>query len=214
MNKNKMLMAATALALLCSGAAAAQSWTLYVPPEGDFRVLLPGMPARVDHRSGSVEYRVDAPQQRYSVFRHDPRRLAGKTAKADITERLNDGDQYARNTGDDDGDLAANEFTFRVGTMLTMHRVITDSGRYYELVVQAPSEDGLSRPLARDFFNSFQTGAGVGSIFPALTGLPGPDTCQARSNAFSRRFCEYLTCLAPSNQGHAVCTGLPKLFRN
>lgn len=209
-----MLMAVAGLALLCSGTATAQSWTLYVPPEGDFRVLLPGTPTRVDHRSGSVEYRVDAPQQRYSVFRHDPRRLAGKTAKADITERLGDSDEYARNTGDDDGDLATNEFTFRIASMMTMHRVITDAGRYYELVVQAPSEDGLSRPLARDFFNSFQLGAGVGSRFPALTGLPGPDTCQARSNAFSRRFCEYLTCLAPSSENHPVCKALPRLFRN
>lgn len=207
----KKMMMIAALLMSCTGAAA-QSWTLYVPPEGDFRVLLPGTPTRVDHRSGSVEYRVDAPQQRYSVFRHDPRRLAGKTAKADITERLGDSDEYARNTGDDDGDLAANEFTFRIATMMTMHRVITDSGRYYELVVQAPVEDGLSRPLARDFFKSFQLGAG--SRFPALAGLPGPDTCQARSNAFSRRFCEYLTCLAPSSENHPVCKALPRLFRN
>jgi len=208
----KMWLLAAGLAALFSGAASAQSWTLYVPPERDFRVLFPAPPMRLDTPSGGVEFRADSGQQ-FSVFRHDPARLAGgKSARDDIIERLGNGDRSVRSYGQDDGDLAPNEFLFRVGGAWSMHRAIVESGRYYELVVKASVDERVAPQEARDFFNSFQTGSSSG--IPALTNLPGPDTCKARSSAFSRRFCEYLTCLAPGTENHPVCQALPRLFRN
>lgn len=168
---------------------------------------------RMDLPSGSVEFRVEADQRQYSVFRHDPRRVAGGTSvREDIIARLGNNDQSVRNVGQDDADLAPNEFMFRVGGAWTMHRAVVESGRYYELVVKAAPDERVSPQEARDFFNSFQTG-GI-SAAPALSNLPGPDSCQARSSTFSRRFCEYLTCLAPGTENHPVCRALPRLFRN
>jgi hypothetical protein len=207
-----MLILVAGLTTLFSGLASAQSWTLYVPPERDFRVLLPAPPTRLDASSGSVEFRADGGQQQYSVFRHDPRRLpAGASVRDDIIQRITNNDQSARSYGD--GELAPNEFIFRVGGIWTMHRAIVEPGRYYELVVKAAVDERVSEPEARDFFNSFQTGnISVPSL--AWKNLPGPDSCQARSSSFSRRFCEYLTCLSPTYQDHPVCKGLPPLLRN
>ena len=206
-----MWVFAAALAALLSGAATAQSWTLYSPAERDFRVLFPATPMRIDTPSGSVEFRIEADQRQYSVFRHDPRRVAGGiSVREDIIARLGNNDQSVKSYGQDDGDLAPNEFMFRVGGAWTMHRAIVESGRYYELVVKAAPDERVSPQEARDFFNSFQTGSI--SAKPALTKLPGPDSCQARSSTFSRRFCEYLTCLAPGTENHPVCRALPRLL--
>ena len=200
-------------AALFSSSVLAQTWIFYVSAERDFRVLLPGPPTRVTTSSGSVEYRTDTGSHRYSIFRHDPRRIANAAAaRDDIILRITSDEQRASNIGQDDGDLAPNEFMFRVGRLRTIHRVIYESGRYYELVVQAEPDDGISRQVARDFFNSFQMGSVRG--FPAFSNLPTPDTCQARSNAYSRRFCEYLTCQAAGTESHFACAGVPRLFRN
>lgn len=207
---------AAVLAALLPGTAAAQSWTLYTPAERDFRVLMPAPPMRMDLPSGSVEFRVEADQRQYSVFRHDPRRVAGGTSvREDIIARLGNGDQSVRSYGQDEGDLAPNEFLFRVGGAWTMHRAIVESGRYYELVVKAAPDERISPADARDFFNSFQTG-GISAqpAWTTLTRLPGPDSCQARGSTFSRRFCEYLTCLAPGTENHPVCRALPRLSGN
>lgn len=204
---------AAMLAASWSGTAAAQSWTLYAPAERDFRVLLPATPMRLDLPSGSVEFRAEADQRQYSVFRHDPRRVAGGTSvREDIIARIGNNDQGVRNVGQEDADLAPNEFMFRVGGAWTMHRAIVESGRYYELVVKAAPDERVSAQEARDFFNSFQSG-GI-SAAPTLSRLPGPDSCQSRGSAFSRRFCEYLTCLAPGTENHPVCRALPRLFSN
>lgn len=204
---------AAMLAAPWSGTAAAQSWTFYAPAERDFRVLMPASPMRMDLPSGSVEFRAEADQRQYSVFRHDPRRVAGGTSvREDIIARLGNGDQSVRSYGQDDGELAPNEFMFRVGGAWSMHRAITESGRYYELVVKAAPDERVSPQEARDFFNSFQSGSL--SAAPALSNLPGPDSCQARGSAFTRRFCEYLTCLAPGTENHPVCKSLPRLLRN
>lgn len=208
-----ILIWAAGLAILFSGLASAQSWTLYVPPERDFRVLLPGTPARLDQLPDGVEFRIDAGQQQYSIFRHNPRRLAaGASVREDIITRLTNNEQSARSYRADD--LPDNEFMFRVGGIWTMHRVILEPGRhYYELVVKAAVDERVAEPEARDFFNSFQIG-NISAPNTALINLPGPDSCQARSSVFSRRFCEYLTCLSPTYQNHPVCKGLPPLLRN
>lgn len=208
----KQLLWAAALAALFSGVSAAQTMTLYVPPERDFRVLLPASPTREDAPQGSVEYRADAGLRQYSVFRHDPRRLSGANPQNDIVARITNDDQSARRYGQDEGELTAGEFIFRVGSVWTIHKVIAQSGRYYELVVKSPADDSVDLTGARDFFASFQMGTAAG--FPVAANLPGPDSCQSRSNAFTRRFCEYMACLAPGTASHPVCQKMPGLFRN
>jgi len=210
----KLLLWASALATMFTGVSAAQTMTLYVPPERDFRVLLPAPPQRLDAPQGSVEYRAEAGpgQRQYSVFRHDPRRLSSADVQNDIITRIASDDQSARRYGQDEGDLVANEFIFRVGGDWTIHKVFVESGRYYELVIKSYADDGVDMAGARDFFASFQMGTASG--FPVAANLPGPDSCQSRSNAFSRRFCEYMACLAPGTASHPVCQKLPSLFRN
>lgn len=207
----KLLLWVAALAALFSGASAAQTMTLYVPPERDFRVLLPAPPQRVDAPLGSLEYRAEGESRQYSVFRHDTRRLSGTNPQNDIIARITGDDQSARRYGHE-GDLNSDEFIFRVGGVWTMHKVIVESGRYYELVVKSAADDGVDRNGARDFFASFQMGTATG--FPAAVNLPGPDSCQSRSNAFSRRFCEYMACLAAGTASHPVCQKLPGLSHN
>jgi hypothetical protein len=208
----KLLLWTAALATLFSGVSMAQTMTLFAPPERDFRVLLPAPPQRQDTPQGSVEYRAEAGQRQYSVFRHDPGRLSGANPQNDIVARIANDDQSARRYGQDEGELTAGEFIFRVGSIWTIHKVIIESGRYYELVVKSPADDGVDLSGARDFFTSFQMGTATG--FPVAANLPGPDSCQSRSNAFSRRFCEYMACLAPGTASHAVCQKPPGLFRN
>ncbi len=210
-----MLTIAAALATLLSLAAGAQQpqWTHYVPPEGDFRVLLPAPPERLPAAQGSVEFRAKAGSLEYSVFRHDPKRLAGASIRENVITRITGSDQNARSFGDDEGELKPNEFHFMVASVWSIHRVITESGRYYELAIRSDSQDAVTLQAARDFFDSFQLGSGIASSFPALSNLPGPDSCQTRGNTLSRRFCEYLTCLVPANQAHPVCASLPKPFR-
>lgn len=210
-----MLIIAAAMAALLSLDAGAQQpqWTHYVPPEGDFRVLLPAPPERLPAAQGSVEFRARAGSLEYSVFRHDPSRLAGASIRDNVITRITGGDQNARSFGDGEGELKPNEFHFMVASVWSIHRVITESGRYYELAIRSDSQDAVTLQAARDFFDSFQLGSGIAGSFPALGNLPGPDSCRSRSNAFAQRFCEYLTCLAPANQAHPVCAALPKLFR-
>lgn len=200
-------------AALFSCGAFAQSWILFVPAERDFRVLMPAVPTRPEPPPGSVEFRAAGGQRTFSVFRHDPRRATDiNRARVYVEERLNDAGFSPSPVDPDSGNLGPDEMEFRVGGSLNMHKVIVEAGRFYELVVQAPGDEGINRQEARDFFNSFQMG-GVG-LFPAFSNLPTPDTCQSRSNAFSRRFCEYLTCLLPGYESHPVCASLPPLLRN
>lgn len=211
-----MTMIAAALAALLSLAAGAQQpqWTLYSPPEGDFRVLFPAPPERIPATQGSVEFRARAGQLEYSVFRHDPGRLAGASIRENVITRISGSDQNARSFGDGEGELKPDEFHFMVASVWSIHRVVTESGRYYELAIRSDSQDAVTLQAARDFFSSFQLGSGISTGFPAPSNLPGPESCKSRSNAFSQRFCEYLTCLVPANQAHPACTSLPKLLRN
>lgn len=191
--------------------AGAQTWTSYSPPERDFRVLMPTAPSVIDANPGSIEYRSQTESVQFSVFRHDPRKF--NASASGISERLAGDDRNARNIGQEDSDLREGEFLFRVGSTLSMHKLVSSAGRQYELVLSATSEDGLPRPLARDFFASFQSGGATPGVFTPLSNLPTPDSCKSRGNAFARTFCEYLTCQMPANAGHAACAAIPKLFR-
>ena len=213
--KTMRTIAAALMTLLSLAAGAQQTqWTHYVPAEGDFRVLLPAPPQRLPAAQGSVEFRAQVGSLEYSVFRHDPNRLAGANIRDNVITRITGSDQNARSFGDGEGELKPNEFHFMVASVWSIHRVITESGRYYELVIRSDSQDAVTLQAARDFFDSFQLGSGIASGFPVLSNLPDPDSCKSRSNAFAQRFCEYLTCLVPANQAHSTCASLPKLFRN
>ncbi len=193
---------------LWSGGAAAQAVQLFSPPERDFRVLMPGSPQRFTTPDGSVEFRSDTGVYQYSVFRHDPRRLAGgANVGDDIAKRISKDDQTARSNAEQT--LPRNEFMFRVGPTQSMHRAFVESGRYYELVVQAQPGEGMSETESRDFFSSFQMGRASG--FQGLTNVPAPEACQGRPSAFSRRFCEYVSCTRAGTENHPVCRSLPML---
>lgn len=196
-----------------SGVSLAQTWTLYAPPEADFRVVFPAPPTRnAMDGGGGVEFRSENSGQRYSVFRHNPGQVASfEQARALSARRVLADDKRSRGA-QDEGDILPNEFAFRVGRVESLHRVVIESGRYYELVVQVDGDDRLSRNSARDFFNSFQLGAG-GAFAQLYRNLPTPDSCQARPNPYARRFCEYATCLVPGQESNPVCVALPGLRR-
>lgn len=201
-------------AMFISSNVMAQSWILYAPPEGDFRVLLPAPPSRSNVAESGVEFHSIAGTERFSVIRYDARQAAAVDQARLITmRRIGDGDRQPRDVGYDKSDLLPNEFELRLGRSRSMHRIVLESGRYYELMVQSDDDDGLSRDTARDFFNSFQMGMGLGRGFGVLGNIPTPQTCQTRPNALSRRLCEYLTCLAPGQEANPVCVALPRLTR-
>ena len=192
--------------------ANAQQWVMFVPAERYFRVLLRAAPARAEPREGSVEYRVTAGPYQFFVFRHDRRLLASPVAaRADVFRRLTSDEQQVRSVGDIDDDPGASEFMYRMGSLLSMHRVFVDATAYYELAVVSDQDDRVPQKLVRDFFNSFQRSGVRG--FPQFANLPGPETCHTRANAFSRRFCEVLSCQAPGHESHPACAGIPRFIR-
>lgn len=202
------------LAAWFAGGALAQNWVHFAPVEGDFRVLLPAAPTRHNAANGSVEFRAEGGEHRYTVFRHNPGAATTiEQARAISQQRVSDDETGTRRVRRQTPDLAQNEYEFRVRGVHYIHRVILEGGRYYELVVQAPSgEDaGLHLQSVRDFFGSFQMGLGIGRGFDVLRNIPTPDSCQTRPNAYARRFCEYLTCLAPGQEANPICTALPRL---
>lgn len=190
--------------------ASAQNWTHYVPQEGDFRVLMPDQPTRQNTAYGSVEFMARGGEQRYYVIRHPAGQVQQlQQARDQIRRRLSE-DRSVRDLTDDTGGLEPNEFYYRIGRTRSLHRVILDGGRFYELVSQIEDDDGLNRQFASDFFSSFQMGLGLGR-FSVLRNVPTPDTCSTRTNVYARRFCEYLTCLAPGQESNPICTALPRL---
>lgn len=193
--------------------ASAQQWFAYVPPERDFRVLMPSAPARSITREGSVEYKAEANRLEYLVYRHDPRRLADvQSVREDIIKRITRGDETIRGIGENEGDLAPTEFIFKAGGAYTMHRVFTEGGVYYELVVKSTDEDsGVNRQLARDYFSSFNVARGAS--FASFMAIPAPETCATRSHSIARTICQYVSCMQPANAAHPVCVGLPRLLR-
>ncbi len=208
----KWLVVAAVLAAYLPLFAHAQQWVMFVPQERDFRVLLPATPTRTLPRDGSVEYRVTAGPYQFFVFRHERRLLASSAAaRADVFRRLASDEQQVRSIGDIDDDPGASEFMYRMGSLLSMHRVFVDATTYYELAVVSHQDDPVPLELVRDFFNSFQRGGVTG--FPQFANLPGPETCQARANAFARRLCEYLSCQVPGHERHPACAGIPRFLR-
>ena len=200
--------------LLCwwVGGALAQTWVVYTPPEADFRVLFPATPVRTATADGAVAYSAAAENITFTVFRRDPRVQPIGNPASDIQRRLrgDNDDMVIRRLGGKDGDARPDEYVF-LARGVSIHRLFIAEGRYYEAVVRAPRDEiGRTRAIARDFFGSFQLGSA-----PIVAGAPAavtPDViCKARSNAFSRSFCEYSTCLKSQHRAQPFCQNLLRL---
>ena len=196
--------------LFCfTAAASGQTWTLYVPPEGDFRVLFPAPPARTETADGAVAYSAAAENITFTVFRRDPRLQPIGNPASDIQRRLrgDNDDMVIRRLGGKDGDARPDEYVF-LARGVSIHRLFIVEGRYYEAVVRAPRDEiGRTRTIARDFFGSFQIGSAPVAA-GALAAVTPDVLCQKRSNAFSRSFCEYSTCLKSQHRGQPYCQKL------
>jgi hypothetical protein len=196
--------------LLCwTAAASGQTWTLYVPPEGDFRVLFPVPPVRSAEAQGAVAFSATFEPATFVVYRRDPAQQPLGNAAQDILQRLTGGNENVRvqkMSKKDDG--PPSEHVFSVRGVASIHRMFVADGRYYELVVRVPREElGRTRATARDFFNAFQIGSA--SVAAGALATVTPDVlCQKRSNAFSRSFCEYSTCLKSQHRGQPYCQKL------
>jgi hypothetical protein len=196
--------------LLCWAAAASgQTWTLYAPPEGDFRVLFPATPTRAATADGAVAYSAAAENMTFTVFRRDPRSQPIGNPASDIQRRLrgDNDDMVIQRLGGKEGDARPDEYVF-LARGVSIHHLFIAEGRYYEVVVRAPRDEiGRARTIARDFFGSFQIGSA-----PIVAGAPAavaPDViCKGRSNAFSRSYCEYSTCLKSQHRAQPFCQNL------
>jgi hypothetical protein len=203
-------MMAIGLLLCWTAMASGQTWTLYVPPEGDFRVLFPVPPVRSAEAQGAVAFSATFEPATFVVYRRDPVQQPIGNVALDIQGRLRGGNEEkrVRRLGKEDGN-GPQEYTFlSPGGMASIHRVFVEGGRYYELVVRVPREElGRTRATARDFFNSFQIGSAPVAA-GALAAVTPDVLCQKRSNAFSRSFCEYSTCLKSQHRGQPYCQKL------
>jgi hypothetical protein len=202
---------AIGLLLYCwTAIALGQKWVLYAPPEQDFRVLFPAPPARTQEAQGAVAFRSSVPEASYVVYRRDPAQQPIGNVALQIQERLRGGNEerVVKRVRKEDGD-GPQEYVFQSpGGKVSIHRVFSAQDRYYELVVEIPREElGRTRATARDFFGSFQIGSAP--VAAGALAAVSPDVlCQKRSNAFSRSFCEYSTCLKSQHRGQPYCQKL------
>ena len=205
--------------MLLSGAAQAQSWIVFVPAERDFRVLLPEAPSRSTAVDGSTVFTARMERNdydvRYSVYRLPPGVQLVGDPRADLQQRLQararDEERGVRYVSDEIADGNWERYIFRYGKAISVHRLVGHGGRYYELEVSMPrGSPELAVHTARDFFNSFQA---RGLALPPLTtiGQRIDAWCQARTDPFSRAFCQYSVCLQPGYEKHAHCSALAGL---
>ena len=205
------------------GTAHGQNWIVFVPAERDFRVLLPEAPSRATTVDGSTVFTARMERNeydvRYSVYRLPVgARLVGNP-RADLQQRLQararDEERAVRYVPNEDGDASWERHVFRYGKAVSVHRLIGQGGRYYELEVAMPrGAPELAVQTARDFFNSFQPS---GFALPSVTSVVQQiDTwCKDRTHAFSQAFCQYSVCLQPGYEKYPHCaalSGLRNLF--
>lgn len=193
-----------------AGAALAQTFVVYAPPEGDFRALFPAPPVRTATPDGAVAYSAVAEETTFTVYRRDPRVQPIGNPATDIQQRLRGGNEELRiqRRRDRDGDANPDVHEFVVRGQISIHRLFVAEGRYYEAVVRAPRDQiGRTRQVARDFFGSFRIGSVIAT--PGALASVTPDViCKGRSNAFSRAYCEYSTCLRSQHRGQPYCQKL------
>jgi hypothetical protein len=68
MNKHVPVLLFLVAAL--SGAAWGQNWTVFTPPEGDFKVLFPDAPVRLSEKDGSITFKTQVEESDYTVWHH------------------------------------------------------------------------------------------------------------------------------------------------
>lgn len=204
------LKAISFLLCWCATGALGQSWVVYAPPERDFSALFPAPPARTAEAEGAVAFSVTAENITFVVYRRDPRLQPIDNPAIDIQRRLrgDNDDIRLRRLDNEEGDASGDEHMFMIRGIYSIHRLFMAEGRYYEVVVRSPREEfPTARRVARDFFGSFRM-AGVGTGVDAATGVAPDVLCRDRSNAFSRAFCEYSTCLQSRHRGQPYCQKL------
>lgn len=156
------------LALTAAGSAAAQTWSEYRPPDGRFRVEMPGVPkittASVPMQgrapAPAVQAEVETPEATYTVAYADY--PADVMAKAPMTEgliHLRDGMVRDRKLLSDKAMTMAGyhgrEFVIeQLNGIVGVFRFLVVRARVYELRV-ATRGQGADRPLTRRFIDSF-----------------------------------------------------------
>ena len=207
---NIRLKAISFLLCWCATGALGQGWVVYAPPEKDFSVLFPAPPARTAEAEGAVAFSTAAENITFIVYRRDPRRQPIGNAANDILQRLRgvDNEKRVARRGNEDEEASADEHIFITRGVFSIHRLFVAEGRYYEVVVRSPKEDfPTARRVARDFFGSFRM-TGVAAGADAAAGVAPDVLCKERSNAFSRTFCEYSTCLRSQYRAQPYCQKL------
>jgi hypothetical protein len=201
-----------------SSAVLAQDWTVFVPPERDFKVLFPAPPTRLTERDGSIAFKAQTEENDYAVYYTVYRlaagfRLAGD-ARTEIQRRLearvNDDQQGVQYDSEQNEDPSWERYVFRHRPRgFSVHRLVQNRGTYYELEVATPRGPVGAIRTARDFFNSFQM---TGAVVPPLAVTAGQTLdawCQNRTDSFSLAFCKYSVCLHSGSEKYPHCTALP-----
>lgn len=201
---------------LLAGSGYAQSWIAFVPLERDFRVLFPNPPQRTVEADGSVVFKSvfenGDTASAYVVYRLPSSFRTGMNARGTIQQRLQarlrDDDNLRYPREENDGP-EWERHVFRYRNSVSVHRLVENRGRYYELEVILPRENiQATMHTARDFFDSFQmTGISLPSVGIAI-GQRLEVWCRNRSDPFSRAFCEYSVCLQPGHDNYPHCRAL------
>jgi hypothetical protein len=204
------------IANLFSGAVYAQNWVVFVPFERDFRVLFPEPPQRTVEPDGTAVFRsaydngdnsaVFVVHRLPPTFRPDMN--ARGTIQQRLQARLRDDDNLRYPREENDGP-EWDRHVFRYRYSVSVHRLVENRGRYYELEVILPRERvQVAMHTARDFFESFQmTGISLPSIGITI-GQRLDAWCQSRTDPFSRAFCEYSVCLRSGHDKYPHCNSL------
>lgn len=189
--------------------AYAQNWTVYVPPERDFRVLFPEPPQRSDEGSGVVAFRARADEIEYTVFRHrgswgpseDPAGLVEARLRRALPE-----DTGVRRMREHE-ELTPGQYVFSIRKRFSIHRMVRSPFGFYELSVRAvEGRRRVAEQTAQDFFDTFQaSGSGIFAAISSI-GAAVDQFCKDRTDVFSRTFCELRKCFYSGYEKQPICT--------
>jgi hypothetical protein len=212
----KFLALLLLLAGTLPGGVLGQNWTVFVPPERDFRALFPELPVRSTERDGSVAFKATVRDNDddvyYTVYRLLPGFRPSSDARFEIQKRLqarvSDDEQGVQYDAEQNEDPGWDRYVFRHGASVSVNRLVENRGNYYELEVATRRPlTGLAIRTARDFFNSFQV---TGFAVPTIAAVGGrlDAWCENRTDAFSLAFCKYSVCLQSEHERDPHCTAL------
>jgi len=201
------------IANLLPAAVHAQNWVAFVPLERDFRVLFPEPPQRTVESDGTAVFKSahgnEGNSAVYAVHRlphtFRPDMNARGTIEQRLQKRIRDDDNLRYPREENDGP-EWDRHVFRYRHFVSVHRLVENRGRYYELEVILPREKAqVAMHTARDFFESFQmTGIPLATAGIAI-GQRLDAWCQNRTDPFSRAFCEYSAFLRPGHDKYPHC---------